>query len=105
MSWLHPSAYGSIPTRECLEAAWDVQQGLEEALLRQKELTVITADYEKFFDTFDASFFAQLCIKVGFPPKVANLVKSVNTNMKRVVKIGLSYGLPFAVNLGAGQGD
>ena len=51
-------------------------------MMRQTELTVITADYEKFFDTFDANFFAQLCIRVGFPPKVANLVKSVNTKMK-----------------------
>ena len=105
MDWLHPSAFGSIPARECLEAAWDVQADVEAAMVGQKEFTLITADYQNFFDTFEPHFFARLCKAVGFPEHVADLVCSMNTTMMRVVKIGPSFGTPFAVNIGAGQGD
>ncbi len=73
--------------------------------LGQKEFTLITADYRKFFDSFDPAFFCQLCIAIGIPARVSNLVCFMNTSMKRVVKIGRSYGTPFTVTIGAGQGD
>ena len=57
-----------------MEAPWDAQLDIERALLEGEEFTVITADYNKFFDTFDHDVFRELAIACGIPKKVARLV-------------------------------
>ena len=47
LKWIHPSAYGGLPGKECLEAAWEAQMDMEEAQLMGEENTEIDTDYEK----------------------------------------------------------
>ena len=50
-------ACGAVAGRECIEAAWDAQLDIEQATIKGEELTVVTADYSKFFDSFDPEFY------------------------------------------------
>ena len=81
--WIHPAACGAIAGRECVEAAWDAQLDIESAYLNDRELTLVTADYTKFFDSFDPEFFRCLAVAMGIPERVAKLVWYLNANMRR----------------------
>jgi hypothetical protein len=102
---VHPDACGGLPKRECLEAAFDSQADIEEALLMGLEWTQINADYQKFFDTFDPEFFFYLTRAVGVPHTVAELTRHLATNLRRSIKRGRHRGKPIRSNRGAAQGD
>jgi ribonuclease HI len=105
LQWIHPSAFGGLPGKECLEAAWEAQMDMEEAFLNDEENTEINTDYEKFYDTFDPSFFRNLFLHIGMPEPLANMTHFMYTNIKRRFRIGAHLGSPFTSNRGAGQGD
>ena len=101
----HKSCHGGVPGEEALDAAWDCQAEIENAMFRQKGHTVITMDYYKFFDYFDHDFTKEMLIHVGIHPDLANYLHNLNRSMTRVIKIGKAWGPNFSVTNGLGQGD
>ena len=82
-----------------------VQMDMEEATLTGQENTQIDTDYEKFYDTFDPSFFRELLIHVGLPVELADMTYFMYSKIQRRFKIGQHLGNPFPSTRGAGQGD
>ena len=103
--WVHPAASGGLPGRECMEAAWDAQIAIEFAFLERSKVSAILMDYEKFFDTFDCDFFAQLFKEVGMPEEIATLFSSMYAGIQRRLKISGHLDSPLTSSCGAGQGD
>ena len=65
--WIHPCAFGGIPNREAIEAAWEAQFDLQRARTNKEEMVIVELDYYKFFDKFDPDFMYQFMSKLGFP--------------------------------------
>ena len=57
--WAHCGAQGGLLERECVMAALRVQVRFESAMQERADLSMISSDYWKFFDTFDQSFMEQ----------------------------------------------
>ena len=105
ITWVHPEACGSIPGRECLEAAFDAQLDFELSIIDGEEQTQIGTDYDKLFDTFDPDFMHSLHIAVGLPHALADIILYMYRNIQRRLKVGKHLGKPLVCNRGAGQGD
>ena len=105
LSWVHPSAVGGLPGRECMEAAWDTQLALEQATLKGAKLSGILMDYEKFFDKFDTKFFTALFRALNLPPAVCDLFEVMYTNIQRRLKVSGHLGPPLESSCGSGQGE
>jgi hypothetical protein len=91
--------------RECLEASWEAQADLEMAANDGENLVVALLDYHKFFDSFDPRFYAQMMEGMGVHRNFANLFLDINTNAKRRIKIGNTFGRELNTYNGIGQGD
>ena len=103
--WVHPNAHGGLPKRECLMAAFEAQLDMEHAVIGQYDHSFVSADYWKFFDTFDPDFFYYVMIEVGIPKEMAVLVHHFNTTCSKHLKIGSHIGTPMDSDRGACQGD
>ena len=58
---------GGVAEHECVEAAWDAQAEIEEALLESQRLVFASYDQYKYFESFDHTFIRSLLIAHGVP--------------------------------------
>ena len=105
LHWVHPSAAGGIPGRECLESVWDAQALIERATLQRQSIAAILLDYDNFFDRFDTAFFTALFEAVGLPPAICVLFSNMYSQIQRRLEISGHLGQPLKTDCGAGQGD
>ena len=68
-------------------------------------MVVSLLDYHKFFDSFDPRFYAKMLKDMGVHHDFATLFLDINTNAKRRIKIGNTYGRELNTYNGIGQGD
>ena len=96
---------GAIPGMEALDIAWDAQARIENAILNKIALTMVSYDFNKFFDSFEHSFTREMLLHLGLPPTMVELTYNLYTNMNRVIKKGRALSSPFKAFNGFGQGD
>ena len=82
-SWIHPSLYGCLPRRECLDASWDTQADIEEALCTGSPIAVALLDYWKFFDSFEPNFVYRLMLAIGIDKDYAKTQHNLYSNLNR----------------------
>ena len=97
---------GGLADREYLEACWDVQSSIAYAEAFGLDWTVVLLDYYKFFDSFDPRFMSCMFEQYNFPqPMVDLFFLNLNTNARRYIKIGNTYGPKIEPYNALGQGD
>jgi len=105
LSWFNKDMHGGIPNHESAEVSWDLQSGIELAMINNKKLAVCLMDYMNFFDSMEPIFMAKLMIATGYNAQFVQLNLNLYQNLHRYIKIGKSYGKPFSASNGLGQGD
>ena len=86
-----------MKNKECLEASWEAQADLERAANDNHTLVVTLLDYHKFLDSIDPRFYAKMLQGMGIHRNFTNLLLDINTNGKRRIQIGNTYGTMASV--------
>ena len=105
MNRLHPDLYGGVGGKEALEAAWDAQLDIEQALVNKQDLVFLTVDYRKYFDSFDRRFMKKFLDHFGLPENLNAWMHEEYDKLKRATKIGKSVGDAHKYANGYRQGD
>ena len=106
---LPPDLYGSVPGKSTLDAAWELQSTLEEAMCVHEPLVGVTLDLSKAYNTLPRPFLQQLARKCGWPDSLINTYMSFLKSLKRFFRVhdglhaetmstvGVPEGCPLAV--------
>ena len=96
--------YGSVPGRSTLDAAWELQSTLEEALYKQESVMGVTLDLSKAYNTLPRSFLRQLAGRCGWPESLVNTYMNFLGSLRRFFRIhdGLHAGTSSTVGVPEG---
>ena len=95
------SQYGFCAGRLTIDMVLSLRQLQEKCREQQMPLYIAFIDPTKPFD-LDGLF--QILPKIGFPPKLRSMIKSLHTNMKGTVQFSGSSSRPFGICSGVKQG-
>ena len=88
--------YGSVPGRSTLDAAWELQSTLEEAMHIQDPVVGVTLDLSKAYNTLPRPFLEQLAKKCGWPDSLVNTYMKFLSSLRRYFRV--HDGLHAATN-------
>ena len=103
--WLPYETYSGLPKRECLEMTWDLQARIQRAASNGNSMAILLLDYYKFFDMFEHKFIRDFMQCAGVDVQLVDLIYNINSNAKRRIKLGATYGEPMEQTNSLGQGD
>lgn len=101
--WMPKGVRGASPRHECLNSVWFAPARLQEAMLRGDDGAEATLEYTKFFDRFDATFYGEMFVEMGYPPGLAKMQTGIYGSFVRYIKIVGSCGTHCFQRVGVGQ--
>ncbi|KAI5083821.1 hypothetical protein GOP47_0003564 [Adiantum capillus-veneris] len=101
---LHPRQYGFIPRRQIHDNIATVLFAIEYAKYTQQDVLMLQVDIAKAFDTIQWDFISQVMSKLGFGPKMRNIVYLFYLNAYAQCLLAGEATLPWNLGRSVRQG-
>ena len=101
---LSSDLYGSVPGKSAIDAAWELQGLLEEALDQDQERVGVSLDLSKAYNTIPRQVVAALAARCGWAPELTRTYLGFLDNLERYFKIHDGLHAPTGSSTGVPEG-
>ena len=102
---LPPTLFGSIPQRSALDAAWLIQDALDQALASEHDATAVSLDLSKAYNTINRDLLQLLAQRTGWPPQLFATYRDFLDRLRRRFKIHQGLHGCVGSSVGVPEGD
>ena len=103
-SHVHTSQSGCIGGRSIYDNILTVQLGIEYAERSDQNIVLMQLDFNKAFDSVDWSFISQTMLKMGFGPRMANIVYLLGQDSESYISLNGFLTSSIAIHRSVRQG-
>lgn len=101
---IHPSQTGFIGGRSILDNILTVQLGIEHAKQSKQNVVMLQLDYAKAFDTVGWDFISAVMHKMGFGPRMTNIIYTLAAGASSIININGRLSNPINIRRSVRQG-
>ena len=96
--------FGSVPGRSAMDAAWELQCQLEEALAADGDLVGVSLDLSKAYNTIPRDFICALARRCGWPESIIGAYMAYLNSFQRFFKLHGGFHAPTLSRTGVPEG-
>ena len=104
LPWIPGDLYGSVPGRSSMDAAYELQSLLEEAMGLNQGLVGVSLDLSKAYNTIPRSFLRLLAARCGWPSQLIRCYDSFLAGLVRSFKLHDGLHAPTLSTVGVPEG-